>query len=116
MNQMLKLFFLTWIAPAFGLFVSNSTQILTDITSVQTNGNSTTSLANAVAAAGPTMDLPGMIASVKLNFQEAAEKLAYILGGSMVQGSLTAPTGGVITTTSDSTNYNLLTGIYQIIK
>jgi hypothetical protein len=101
-----------------GNFVSNSTQLITDMASVITNGNSAASQALAIAAAGPIMDLPGVLASVKLNFQEAAEKLAYVLQGSQIQSGspITAPTGGVITSTSDSTNYNLLTGIYQILK
>lgn len=101
-------------------FVSNSTQIITDLTSVQTNGNSVTAVANSNAAAGPIMDLPGMIASIKLNAQEMVEKLAYILQGTMISATtnspITAPTGGIITSASDSTNYNLLVGIFQILK
>lgn len=119
MNQITKLLFTMWIFPAFGKWVSNSTHVITDMASVITNGNSATSLANASAANGPIMDLPGMLASVKLNFQEVVEKLAYVLQGGMISATtnspVTAPTGGIITSTSDSTNYNLLVGIYQIM-
>jgi hypothetical protein len=98
--------------------VGNSTQIITDMTSAINNSPfSATAQAAAIAAAGPIMDLPGMIKSVLLNFQEAQEKLNYILGGSMVApASLTAPTGGLITSGSDSATYNLLVGIFQILK
>src|SRR5258708_5341211 len=84
-------------------FVSSSTQIITDLASVITTGNSATATAAAIAAGGPMMDLPGMIASVKLNAQEMVEKLAYILQGSMIQSGspITAPTGGVITSAAD---------------
>ena len=118
MNQLLKMFFTMWIAPAFGKWVSNSTQIITDMKSAITNQPySTTATANALAAAGPIMDLPGMVDSILLNFQEAQEKLNYILGGSMIApASLTAPTGGVMTSGSDSATYNLLVGIFQILK
>jgi hypothetical protein len=71
----------------------------------------------AIAAAGPMMDLTGMVKSVLLNFQEAQAKLNYILGGSMIApASLTAPTGGLITSTADSAAYNYLVGIFQILK
>jgi hypothetical protein len=121
MNQIAKLLFKVWVERALGYFVANSTQLLTDMGTVITNGNSTTTYSNAIAAGGPIMDIAGMLASVKLNFQEATEKLAYILQGSQVQngpgaGTITAPSGGIITNTSDLTNYNLLTGIYQILK
>jgi|HubBroStandDraft_3_1064219.scaffolds.fasta_scaffold1263407_1 hypothetical protein len=118
MNSIVKLLFRVFVERALGYFVSSSTQIITDLTSCQTTGWSTTALSNAIAAAGPILDLPGIIASVKLNAQEMAEKLAYILQGSQIQSGspITAPTGGVVTSSSDSANYNLLTGIYQILK
>lgn len=78
---------------------------------------SATATAAAIAAAGPMEDLPGMLKSILLNFQEATMKLNYILGGSMVApASLTAPTGGIVTSGADSTLYNLLVGIFQILK
>jgi hypothetical protein len=98
--------------------VGNSTQILTDMTTAIANQPySATATAAAIAAAGPIEDLPGMVKSVLLSFQEIQMKLNYILGGSMVSpASLTAPTGGLLTTSSDSATYNLLVGIFQILK
>jgi len=97
---------------------SNSTQLLTDIASAIANSPfSTTAQAAQLAAAGPIMDLTANIKQVQLKFQEAAELLYYILGGSMIApASLTAPTGGVITSGADSATYNLLVGILQILK
>jgi len=99
-------------------FVSNSSQIITDFGTVLTNGFLATQYARANAAAGPITDLPGMVASCKLRMQETAEILAYILEGSSVQTSLTAPAGGLVLTgdSNATTCWNLLTGIYQILK
>lgn len=95
----------------------NSTQIITDLNTAITNQPySATSVAASIAAAGPIMDTNAMVKSVLVNAQEMAEKLAYLLGGSMVQGSLTAPSGGVIDSGTNSATYNLLVGIYQILK
>lgn len=97
---------------------ANSTQIITDLnTAIANQPYSATSIAASTAAAGPIMDTNAMVKSVLLNAQEMVEKLAYLLGGSMVQGSLTAPTGGVIAGGgADNATYNLLVGIYQILK
>lgn len=96
---------------------SNSTQILTDLASAIANSPySATAQTNQNAAAGPIMDTTGVIKDVLVCAQEMVQKLAYVLGGSQVQGSLTAPTGGIITSGADSTTYNLLVGIYQILK
>jgi hypothetical protein len=111
--------FTLWLFPAFGKWVGNSTHIITDIKSCITTGWSATATANSIAAAGPIMDLPGMVASVLLNAQEMVEKLAYILAGTMISATtaspVTAPTGGIVTSASDSANYNLLVGVYQIL-
>lgn len=96
---------------------SNSTQIIADLTTAIANSPySATAQTNQNAAAGPIMDVTALIKSVLTSAQGMAEKLAYILGGTAVQGSLTAPTGGIITSGSDSATYNLLVGIYQILK
>jgi hypothetical protein len=116
MNQLLIVFFTMWIAPAFGKWVGNSTQILTDLATVIATPLSATAVARAINPSGPIEDLPGMLSNLQLSFKEIAEKLAYILEGTMVQTSLTAPSGGLITTSSDSASYNLLVGIYQMIK
>src|ERR1039458_8689912 len=93
--------------------VGNSSQILTDMASAAAaTPFSATAQAAAAAAAGPIEDLPAMVKSVLLNFQEAQQKLNYILGGSLITpNSLTAPTGGLITSAADSATYNYLVGI-----
>ena len=97
--------------------VSNSTQIITDLgTAISSSPYSETSQAASIAAAGPIMDTTGMIKSVLNDAQAMVEKLAYILEGKATQSSLTAPTGGIITSAADSATYNLLVGIYQILK
>lgn len=98
-------------------FVSNSTQIITDLQSAYNNAPySTTAQANAQAAAGPMMDTPGLISTCLLKAKEIHDILVYVLEGSQVSTSLTAPSGGVITSSADSSTYNLLVGVYQIIK
>jgi hypothetical protein len=96
----------------------NSTQLITDMKSAVANAPfSATAQAAAIAAAGPIEDLTAMVNSVLLEFQEIQAKLNYILGGSqLAPASLTAPTGGLITSGSDSATYNLLVGIFQILK
>lgn len=98
--------------------VGNSTAILADMASaVALAPYSATAQAAAQAAAGPMEDLPAMIKSVLLNFQEAKQKLNYILGSSMLTptGGVSAPTGGLITSGADGATYNLLVGIFQIL-
>jgi|SRR5580698_513159 hypothetical protein len=97
--------------------VSNSTQIITDLgTALANSPYSTTAQANSNNPNGPIMALYDNILLVQRKAQEMAELLAYLLGGSQVQGSLTAPTGGPITSAADSATYNLLVGVYQILK
>jgi hypothetical protein len=94
-----------------------STQLITDMNAASSGAYSATATANAIAAAGPIMDLTGVLKTVMLRFQEAAVILNYVLGGqATTANSLTAPTGGVVTTSSDNANYNLLVGIYQLLK
>jgi hypothetical protein len=96
---------------------SNSTQLITDMTTAINTTLSTTAVANALNANGPIQDLTGQMKTILLNFQEAAEKLNYLLAGTQIPApSLTAPTGGPITSAADSAIYNLLVGIYQILK
>jgi hypothetical protein len=103
--------------PPVGGGVGNSSQIITDLTTAIATALSTTALANATNANGPIMDLSAMMRSVLLNAQEMVWKLNYMLGGSMVApASLTAPTGGPITSAADGTIYNLLVGVFQILK
>ena len=116
MNSIMKMMFRVWILPAFGWFVANSTQIITDLNTAATATFSATATAAAVAAAGPMMDLPGVLQICKLKAQEIHDILVYVLEGSQQSSSLTAPTGGVITSGADSSTYNTLVGVYQIIK
>ena len=103
--------------PTIGGGVGNSTQIITDLTTASTTTLSTTAVAAMNAAAGPIEDVPAMIKSILLNAQEMTAKLNYLLGGSMIApASLTAPTGGLITSAADGTLYNLLVGVFQILK
>ena len=95
---------------------SNSTQVITDLNTAATATYSATALAAAAAAAGPIMDLPGVLQLCKLKAQEIHDILVYVLEGSQVSTSLTAPSGGVITTGSDNSTYNTLVGVYQILK
>lgn len=118
MNQIAKLLFQLWIVPAFGKFVASSTQILTDLQTVLTNGFLATQLARAQAAAGPIEDLPGMVTGVLRSAQDMVAKLTYILEGSQIQTSLTNPANGLVQSgdSNATTCWNLLTGIYQILK
>lgn len=105
--------------PSVSGAVGNSTQIIADMKSAAANAPfSATAQAAAIAAAGPIEDLTAMVNSVLLNFIEAQAKLNYILGGSMIApASLTAPTGGLIAGGgADAATYNLLVGIFQILK
>src|ERR1700756_916380 len=82
--------------PTVGGGVSSSTQILTDLGTVLTNGFLATQTARSNAAAGPIEDLPGMVTAVLRCAQEMVQKLTYILEGSELQTSLTAPSGGLV--------------------
>jgi len=94
---------------------SNSTQIITDLNTAATSTFTAGETAAAIAAAGPILDLAGCLKACKLKAQEIAEILAYVLEGSAVQTSLTAPSGGIVPS-SDTTLYNTLVGVYQILK
>lgn len=99
-----------------GMDVSNSTQIIADLKTAAAAVYSATALAAAQNANGPNMDIQGVINLCVLKAQEMAGILAYVLEGKQIQTSLTAPTGGVITSGADSTTYNTLVGVYQILK
>lgn len=96
---------------------SNSSQIITDLNTAATATYSATALAAAIAAGGPIMDLGGVLKTCTLKAQEIVQILNYVLGGAATAPtSLTAPTGGVITSGSDSSTYNTLVGVFQILK
>lgn len=97
--------------------VGNSTQLITDMTTAINTTLSATAIANSNNPNGPVQDLLAQMKGVLLNFEEAAAKLNYLLAGTQIPAaSLTAPTGGPITVAADATIYNLLVGIYQILK
>lgn len=117
MNNIAKLLFRVFVERALGYFVSSSTQIITDLgTVLASSPYSTTAQANQNAAAGPIMALYDNILLVQRKAQEMAVLLSLLLCGSQVANSLTAPTGGPITSAADSASYNLLVGIFQILK
>ena len=94
-----------------------STQIITDLDTAAATSFSATSTASALAAAGPIMDLNGVLKLCALKAREIQVILNYVLGGSAATAaSQTAPTGGVVTSASDSTAYNTLVQVYQILK
>lgn len=73
--------------------MSASTALITDLTTVITTGPSATSEANAVAAAGPLMDLKGNLKLALLKLQEADKLLeevdTNIDSGDGIQATLT---------------------------
>ena len=96
---------------------SNSTQIITDLTTVITN-ISATQTTRANAAAGPITDVNGTVNLLKTKAQEMVEILAYLLEGVQFVTSQSAPANGIFQTgdSNAANGYNLLTGIYQILK
>lgn len=97
--------------------MSASTAIITDLTAAATATYSATAQAAATAAAGPIMDLNGVLKACTLKAQEMAVILNYVLGGqATTANSYTAPTGGVVTNASDSTAYGKLVGVYQLLQ
>ncbi len=117
MKGIFKLWFLMWVAAAFGKFVSNSTTVITDLGTVLAAAPySATAQAKALAAAGPIMALYDNVLLCQRKAQEMVEILSYLLNGTQVVTSYTAPSGGPITTGADSASYNLLVGVLQILQ
>lgn len=75
----------------------SSQQLITDMTTVSTNGPSTVTAANAIAAAGPIEDYVGNVKQCILKFQEVKTLATLLINN-------TDPT-------SDSANLALLVGI-----
>lgn len=94
---------------------SNSSQIVADLILARDSTFTAGELASASSPTGPIMDIKGNLALCVLRAQEISWTLAYLLEGTMVSTSRTAPSGGIIPS-SDSTLYNLLVGVYQICK
>jgi len=102
--------------PEVGGAVSNSSAIIADLTSAATATYSATAIAAALAAGGPIMDIGGCLDLVLAHAQEMRTLLCYVLEGKQISTSLTAPSGGVITTGADSATYNKLVGVYQLLQ
>jgi len=59
--------------------MANSTQIITDLKSVQTNGPSTATLNNAIAPSGAIQDYNGNVKLLILKSQEISVLIAKVL-------------------------------------
>jgi hypothetical protein len=59
--------------------MANSTAMITDMTTVATNGPSSVTTANAIAPAGPIEDYPGMVQSVITDLSDLKTKLNLVL-------------------------------------
>ena len=95
---------------------SNATTIIADLKSVQTTGFSATAKAAAIAAAGPIMDLDGVVSLLLLKAQEMKFLLNYMTSpNAMIGGGTPGGSGALVTTAADSTVANLLIGIAQIL-
>ena len=80
-----------------------STTLITNMKTVQTNGPSTVTQANAIAAAGPITDYPGMVNGVILMLEEVKITLGGI-GGTAGLIGLTDPS-------TDAANLALLQNV-----
>jgi hypothetical protein len=78
-----------------------STTIIVDMTTVLTNGPSSTTTANALAAGGPIMDYLGNSKLLLLKFNETSQLLAKIITD---------------TDATDATNLALLVGVQSTLK
>jgi hypothetical protein len=79
--------------------MANSTAMITDMTSVATNGPSSTTTANAIAPAGPIEDYPGMVQNVITDLSDLKTKMSLLI---------TNTDSG-----SDSTNLALLQKVFN---
>lgn len=77
-----------------------STQGITDLNTVYTNGPSSVTTANAIAPAGPILDYPGMVLTAKRLLQEAKVLITAVIYD---------------TAAGDSTNLALLNGITAVL-
>jgi len=79
---------------------SNSTQLITDLNSVASNGSTATTKANAIAAAGPIVDYPGTVESCAVDLSNLKQRIAVLIS---------------VTDAGDATNLALLQGINQVL-
>jgi len=59
--------------------MANSTTMITDLGTVATNGPSSVTTANSIAAAGPILDYPGMVQSCITDLSDLKTKLGLVL-------------------------------------
>lgn len=78
--------------------MANSTTLITDLGTVKTNGFSTTTLANAQAAAGVIQDMPGNLQGCIVGLYDVKRRLVEMLKD-------------VDTTGSDAANLALLNNV-----
>jgi len=91
-----------------------TTTIIADLTTASAISPSITTAANALAAAGPIMDVQGNVKLLLTKAQEMRQILNYILGGTAnTPLGGTSPSGGVVTTGGDNTLYGLLAGVFN---
>jgi len=95
---------------------AKSTQVITDLATAVATAPSATAAANAIAAAGPIMDLQAACKKLQLNAQEMVFLLNYLLGGAATTpAGTTSPTGGPITVGADSTLYTALAQVFNVL-
>lgn len=63
-----------------------STTLITDMATAISTGPSAASTAKAIAAAGPIVDLPGALKTVKLKLQEANVLLTQVIASDIDAG------------------------------
>jgi hypothetical protein len=73
-----------------------STAVITDATTVATNGPNAATTAKSIAAAGPIIDYPGMVQNVILDFSNLKDRVAALI---------------LATDSTDSANLTLLQNI-----
>jgi hypothetical protein len=88
-----------------------SSNLIADMGTVITNGPSTTTKANAIAAAGPIFDYAGTCSLVLTKFQEASILLAASGAGTYPKGILETTDSG-----TDGTNLGLLQAVQAALK
>lgn len=81
--------------------MAKSTALITDITSVITNGPAGTTPAKSIAAAGPIMDYPGNCSLILTYFQETAFLLGKVAG---------------VTDAGDTANLALINGVIALLN
>jgi hypothetical protein len=88
--------------------MAKSTNFINDLTTAITNGPQGTTLANAIAAAGPIMDYKGNCQLALLKMKGASNLLG---GDTFIKGSLKQ-----VTDAGDTTNLGLINGLIAVLN